>query len=89
MRIDWQNPMIFSSVAGCVTSVVMIIILAVAKPDTVMKVGDDHTHSLDWLRVIMLSLILGLVVAIVLFVMKLRKYAIEQEPDKQHVADNY
>lgn len=79
-----------STVAGCVTLFVSIIVIIVSKPRMVMKVRDNHEHGLDWFRVVMLSIILGLVVSIIIIILKTHNHIeITKEEPRKKITTNY
>ncbi len=73
--IDFREPIIFSILSGIIGFVISVIILVLSKPKIVRT---DHTYSIDWFNIIIISLILGIVVAIISFLLKVRQHTMPE-----------
>ena len=89
MRIDWKDPMIISIITGNITLIISIIFFAILKPRVIMKVKDNYKHGINWLKLILLSIVIGLVMAIVTFLYMVRNLSVSAEIIQKPFSHSY
>jgi hypothetical protein len=78
MVINCKDPMTLSIVVGLSSFLLSILVLVLYKPRVVTKVKEnEHTHitnrKLDWFKLIVLALIISLMVAIIVFMVLMKR----------------
>lgn len=68
--------------------IITFIILLLWKPRMVMKVKKDHTESIDTVSLILISLLIGVVVSIITFLL-LYKNVVVKKKSVEIIAQNY
>lgn len=91
MKIDWKDPMVVSILAGITGFIIALMVLSFTKPQAVMKVNENHEHGINWFKLIMLSIVMGLVLAIMAFLIMVQKQPTFVDPTtiKMQFSDSY
>lgn len=93
--MDWKNPITLSLIALVVATVISVAVFVLWKPASVVNVDDQKNKNLNWGKLISLSVVLGLVSAIVIFISTMKEIpaTIELDPVAMgfgtKVANNY
>ena len=83
-----SDPVILSLLLGTVSFIVSILVFALAKPDTVVKLNDDRKKVLDWFKIVIVSVMIYIGVSIASFLILVKDRVIEPVVMKNNNEEN-
>lgn len=78
-----SDPIILSIILGTIAFVVSVIVFVLVKPKMVRTIGDDKKKTIDWFRLIIVSIMIDIGVSICTFLVLNKDGVIEYRKQKQ------
>ena len=85
-----KDPIILSLIIGGIFLIISVIIFAVTKPNSVTNVNTNKKKHLNWFRLIIISIMIGIAVSICTFLILTKDRKIEySKKEKMGFHQNY